>query len=99
LVQTLRRRAQALDDTARQVPAAAVLGCRVDGRLLAAMVEPEADAVVAALDLPRDTVVGHVLDLHRRGVTVVLTLDPARGHRRHPDRVIPDRDLRRRLVG
>jgi hypothetical protein len=79
LVQTLRRRAQALDDTARQVPAAAVLGCRVDGRLLAAMVEPEADAVVAALDLPRDTVVGHVLDLHRRGVTVVLTLDPARG--------------------
>jgi hypothetical protein len=33
------------------------------------------------------------------GVTVVLTLDPARGHRRHPDRVIPAGDLRRRLVG
>jgi hypothetical protein len=30
-----------------------------------------------ALDLPLLTVVGHVLDLHRRGVTVVLTLDPA----------------------
>jgi hypothetical protein len=57
------------------------------------------ERVVAALDLPLDTVVGHVLDLHRRGVTVVLTLDPARGHRRHPDRMIPDRDLRRRLVG
>jgi len=28
------------------------------------------------LDLPLDVVVGHVLDLHRRGVTVVLTLDP-----------------------
>jgi hypothetical protein len=55
--------------------AAAVLGRRVDGRLLAAMVELEEQAVVAALDLPRDTVVGHVLDLHRRGVTVVLTLD------------------------
>ena len=89
-----------LDDTAGQVlAAAAVLGRRVDGRRLAAMVKPEEQAVVAALDLPLDTVVGHVLDLHRRGVTVVLTLDPARGHRRHPDRVIPDRDLRRRLVG
>jgi hypothetical protein len=41
------------------------------------MVELEGGAVVAALDLPLDTVVGHVLDLHRRGVTVVLTLDPA----------------------
>jgi hypothetical protein len=39
------------------------------------MVKPEEQAVVAALDLPLDTVVGHVLDLHRRGVTVVLTLD------------------------
>jgi len=29
-----------------------------------------------ALDLPLDSVVGHVLPLHRRGVTVVLTLDP-----------------------
>jgi hypothetical protein len=79
--------------------AAAVLGRRVDRRLLAAMVEPAGEAVVATLDLPLDTVVGHVLDLHRRGVTVVLTLDPAGGHRRHPDRVIPDGDLRRRLVG
>jgi hypothetical protein len=33
--------------------------------------------VVAALDLPLATVVGHVLDLHRWGVTVVLILDPA----------------------
>jgi hypothetical protein len=63
------------------------------------MVKLEEQAVVAALDLPLDAVVGHVLDLHRRGVTVVLTLDPARVHRRHPDRVIPDGDLRRRLVG
>jgi hypothetical protein len=55
------------------------------------MVKPEEQAVVAALDLPLDTVVGHVLDLHRRGLTMMLTLDPARGHRRHPDRVIPDR--------
>jgi hypothetical protein len=63
---------------ARQVLAAtAVLGRRFDGRLLAAMVEPEEGAVVAALHLPLDTVVGHVLDLHRRGGTVVLTLDPA----------------------
>jgi hypothetical protein len=51
-------------------------GRRVDGRLLAAMVELEGEAVVAALDLPLATVVGHVLPLHRRGVTVVLTLDP-----------------------
>ena len=43
------------------------------------MVGLEGEAVVAALDLPLDTVVGHVLDLHRRGVTVVLTLDPAGG--------------------
>jgi hypothetical protein len=35
--------------------------------------------LVAALDLPLVTVVGHVLDLHRRGVTVVLTLDPVGG--------------------
>ena len=57
---------------------AAVLGRRVDGRLLTVMVELEGGAVVvAALDLPLDTVVGHVLDLHRRGVTVVLILDPA----------------------
>jgi hypothetical protein len=35
--------------------------------------------VVAALDLPLATVVGHVLPLHRRGVTVVVTLDPAGG--------------------
>jgi hypothetical protein len=41
------------------------------------MVELEEQAVVAALDLPLATVVGHVLPLHRRGVTVVLTLDPA----------------------
>jgi hypothetical protein len=41
------------------------------------MVELEGEAVVAALDLPLATVVGHVLDLHRRGVNVVLTLDPA----------------------
>jgi hypothetical protein len=41
------------------------------------MAEPEEDAVVTALHLSLDTVVGHVLDLHRRGVTVVLTLDPA----------------------
>jgi hypothetical protein len=65
-------------DTARQVlAAAAVLGRRVDGRLLTAMVGLEGEAVVTALDLPLATVVGHVLDLHRRGVTVVLTLDPA----------------------
>jgi hypothetical protein len=56
---------------------AAVLGRRVEGWLLTVMVELEGGAVVAALDLPLDTVVGHVLDLHRRGVTVVLTLDPA----------------------
>jgi hypothetical protein len=43
------------------------------------MVGLEEEAVVAALDLPLDTVVGHVLDLHRRGLTVVLTLDPAWG--------------------
>jgi hypothetical protein len=43
--------------------AAAVLGRRVDGRRLAAMVELEGEAVVAALDLPLATVVGHVLDL------------------------------------
>jgi hypothetical protein len=30
------------------------------------MVKPEEQAVVAALDLPRAIVVGHVLDLHRR---------------------------------
>jgi hypothetical protein len=41
------------------------------------MVGLEGEAVVAALDLSLGTVVGHVLDLHRRGVTVVLTLDPA----------------------
>jgi hypothetical protein len=41
------------------------------------MVGLEGEAVVAALDLPLDTVVGHVLDLHRRDVTVVFTLDPA----------------------
>ena len=47
----LRWRAEALDDTAHQVLAAtAVLGRRVDGRLLAAMVELEEEAVVAALD-------------------------------------------------
>jgi hypothetical protein len=40
------------------------------------MVELEEQAVVAALDLPLATVVGHVLPLHRRDVTVVLTLDP-----------------------
>src|SRR4029453_4149159 len=45
LVQTLRWRAQALDDTARQVPAAAaVLSCRVDGRGVATMGEPEGEA-------------------------------------------------------
>jgi hypothetical protein len=55
------------------------LGRRVDGRRLAAMVELEDEAVVAALDLPLAIVVGHVLDLHRRGVTVVLTLDWAGG--------------------
>jgi hypothetical protein len=80
LVQTLRWRAQALDDTARQVPAAAaVLSCRVDGRRLATMVELEDEAVVAALDLPLAIVVGHVLDLYRRDVTVVFTVDPAGG--------------------
>jgi hypothetical protein len=41
------------------------------------MVGLEGEAVVAALDLPLAIVVGHVLDLHRQGVTVVLTLDPA----------------------
>jgi hypothetical protein len=67
LVQTLRWRAQALDDTARQVPAAAaVLSRRVDRRRLATMVELEDEAVVAALDFPLAIVVGHVLDLHRR---------------------------------
>src|SRR4029453_14748858 len=45
LVQTLRWRAQALDDTARQVPAAAaVLSRRVDGRGVATMGEPEGEA-------------------------------------------------------
>jgi hypothetical protein len=44
------------------------------------MVGLEEQAVVAAaLDLPLVTVVGHVLDLHRRDVTVVLTLDWAGG--------------------
>jgi hypothetical protein len=56
---------------------AAVLGRRVDGRLLTVMVELEGGSGGRRLDLPLDTVVGHVLDLHRRGVTVVLTLDPA----------------------
>ena len=44
---------------------------------LAAMVELGEEAVIVALNLPLDTVVGHVLDLPT-GVTVVLTLDPAR---------------------
>jgi hypothetical protein len=83
----------------RQVlAAAAVLGRRVDGRPLAAIVKPQEQAVVAALDLPRDTVVGHVLDLHRRGVTVVLPWTD-RVQCRHPDRVSPADDLRLRLVG
>jgi hypothetical protein len=43
------------------------------------MVELEGEAVVAALDLPLAIVVGHVLDLYRRDVTVVLTLDWAGG--------------------
>jgi hypothetical protein len=63
------------------------------------MGELEEEAVVAALDLPLDTVVGHVLHRHRPGVTVVLTLDSARVNRRHPGRVIPDGDLRQRLFG
>ena len=76
--EALRRARQAPDDTAHQIPAAAaVLGRRVERRLLATMVEFEGDAVVVALDLPLATIVGHVLPLHRRGVTVVLTLDPA----------------------
>jgi predicted ATPase len=55
------------DDTARQVlAAAAVLGCRFDWRPLAAMVESEKEAVVVALKLPLDTVVGHVLHLPTR---------------------------------
>jgi hypothetical protein len=40
------------------------------------MVKLEGEAVVAALDLPLVTVIGHVLDLPP-GVTVVPTLDPA----------------------
>jgi hypothetical protein len=42
------------------------------------MVELEEKAVVVALNLPLDTVVGHVLHLPHPGVTAVLTLDPAR---------------------
>jgi hypothetical protein len=45
---------------------------------LAAMVKLGEEAVVVALNLPLDTVVGHVLHLPHPGVTVVLTLDPAR---------------------
>jgi hypothetical protein len=41
------------------------------------MVKLEGEAVVAALNLPLATVLGHLLHLPRRGVTVVLTLDPA----------------------
>jgi hypothetical protein len=63
------------------------------------MVELEEEAVVAALDLRLDTVVGHVLRLRRPGVTVVLTLDSSGVNRRHPNRVIPDGDLRQRLFG
>jgi hypothetical protein len=58
--------------------AAAVLGRRFDWRPLAAMVELAEEAVVVALNLPLDTVVGHVLHLPHPDVTVVLTLDPAR---------------------
>jgi hypothetical protein len=67
-----------LDDTARQVPAAAVLGRRFDWRPAAAMVRLAEEAVVVALNLPLDPVVGHVLHLPHPGVTMVLTLDPAR---------------------
>jgi hypothetical protein len=42
------------------------------------MVVLEEEAVVVALDLRLDTVVGHVLHLPSPGVSVVLTLDPAR---------------------
>jgi len=66
--------------------ATAVLGRRVDGRLLAAMVELEEQAELAALDLPLAIVVGHVLDLHRR-VSRGAHTGPGRVHRRHPDRV------------
>jgi predicted ATPase len=51
LVETLTRRAQALDDTARQIlAAAAVLGRRFDWRLLPAIVELEEEVVAAALE-------------------------------------------------
>jgi hypothetical protein len=40
------------------------------------MVGMEGEGVVAALDLPLVTVIGHVLDL-TDGVTMALTLDPA----------------------
>ena len=53
------------------------LGRRVDRRPLAATVKLNGETVVAALDLPLDSVVGHVLDAYAAGVTVVLTLDPA----------------------
>ena len=70
-----RRRSTTRPDRSWRRPRARAAGSR--GWLLTALVEPEEQAVVAALDLPLDTVVGHVLDLHRRGFTMVLTLDPA----------------------
>jgi hypothetical protein len=48
---------------------------------LAAMVELGEEAVVVALNLPLDTVVGHVLDLPT-GVTSVLTRASTRPGRR-----------------
>jgi hypothetical protein len=74
------------------------LGRRVDGRRLAAMVELEDEAVVAALDLrwlsSSATFSTFTAGCHR-GAHPGL----GRVRRRHPDRVIPDCDLRRRLVG
>jgi hypothetical protein len=69
---------------------------RFDWQRLAAVGALGEEAVVTALDLPLDTVVGHVLHHQRPGVTVAPTLGLARMNRHHPRRVIPDGDLRQR---
>jgi hypothetical protein len=56
------------------------------------MVELEEEAVVVALNLPLDTVVGHVLHFPTPYDCNAHT-GPGHVNRRHPDRVIPDGDL------
>jgi hypothetical protein len=63
------------------------------------MVELEEEAVVVALNLPLDTVVGHVLHLPHPECDCGAHTGPDQVNGRHPDRVIPDGDPRRRLFG